>query len=74
LIGAMLRIKEILTTGAVSNVYGFFSLTISEGKYTIIYSHIGCHSVSKKININIQGDAIGIFSAQTVSEMTLIVK
>ncbi len=40
LIGASLYISE-LSTGGVSNEYGFYSLTLPEGKYTAIYSYVG---------------------------------
>ncbi len=38
--------------GTVTNQYGFYSLTLEEGKYDIIYSFIGLESVTKKITLN----------------------
>ncbi len=38
--------------GTASNQYGFYSLTIEEGDYTIIYSFIGYKSITKSINLN----------------------
>jgi len=32
--------------GTVTNQYGFYSLTLEEGKYDIIYSFIGLESVT----------------------------
>jgi hypothetical protein len=52
LIGAMLRVKEIPTTGAVTNVYGFFSLTVPEGEYTLVFSYVGYKAVVKKVVVN----------------------
>ena len=40
LIGANVLIKEI-NIGGTTNNYGFFSLTIPKGDYTIICSYIG---------------------------------
>lgn len=40
LIGANIFIKETLS-GASSNQYGFYSITLDEGSYTIIISYIG---------------------------------
>ncbi|PWE00242.1 TonB-dependent receptor [Marinilabilia rubra] len=40
LIGATLYIQE-LQAGSVTNAYGFYSMTVPEGKYTIQYSYIG---------------------------------
>lgn len=47
LIGATVYIKE-LKTGTVTNVYGFYSLSIAPGSYTLVYSYIGYESVEKK--------------------------
>ncbi|MBT3611931.1 MAG: TonB-dependent receptor [Flavobacteriales bacterium] len=38
--------------GTSSNQYGFYSLTIEEGDYIIIYSFIGYKSITKNIKLN----------------------
>ncbi len=38
--------------GSASNQYGFYSLTMQEGNYTIIYSFIGYKSITKEIYLN----------------------
>ncbi len=38
--------------GTASNQYGFYSLSMPEGEYTIIYSFIGYKSITKKIILN----------------------
>jgi len=38
--------------GTVTNQYGFYSLTLEEGNYEIIYSFIGLQSITKKVNLN----------------------
>jgi len=48
LIGATVYIKE-LKTGTVTNVYGFYSLSIAPGSYTLIYSYVGYESIEKQI-------------------------
>ena len=40
LIGATVFVKE-LKTGTSSNVYGFYSITLEPGAYTLIFSYIG---------------------------------
>lgn len=50
LIGATIFIKE-LGTGGTSNVYGFYSLTVPEGDYTLVYSFVGYESVTKSISL-----------------------
>ncbi len=48
LIGATVYIKE-LGSGTVSNVYGFYSLSLAVGTYTIEYSFIGYQKVEKQV-------------------------
>ncbi len=51
LIGATLYIKE-LGTGAATNVYGFYSLTLPAGSYTITISFIGYDPITQTIDLN----------------------
>lgn len=41
LIAAVLSVKELPGMAVVSNAYGFYSLTLPEGKYTVEYQFIG---------------------------------
>lgn len=50
LIGASVYIKE-LETGAASNVYGFYSITIPAGKYVVVISYIGYESIIQELNL-----------------------
>ncbi|MFZ4520591.1 MAG: TonB-dependent receptor [Bacteroidales bacterium] len=50
LLGATIYVRE-LNTGAVSDQYGNYSLTLDEGKYTLIYSYIGYKTVEKSIEL-----------------------
>ncbi len=51
LIGAQVRVKELPTTGAVSNEYGFYSLSLNQGKYTFEFSYIGYELQSLEIDL-----------------------
>jgi hypothetical protein len=51
LIGATIYIEE-LKSGGVTNVYGFYSITIPEGNYNIRYSYIGYESEKEAIKLN----------------------
>lgn len=51
LIGATVMVKE-LQQGAVTNVYGFYSLTLKPGSYTLIVSYIGYVQQERVINLN----------------------
>lgn len=50
LIGATVFVKE-LKTGVAANVYGFYSISIPEGNYTLVYNSLGYQSVSKSIQL-----------------------
>ncbi|MGE0561381.1 MAG: TonB-dependent receptor [Flavobacteriales bacterium] len=66
LIGVTIFVKEIPGTGTVTNVYGFYSLTLPKGQYTIQYSYIGYKTVEFKVDLtkNIKNN-IQIFSNAT---------
>jgi len=51
LIGATIFVKE-LKTGTVTNVYGFYSITLKEGNYHIDYSYVGYETLSVEVNLN----------------------
>lgn len=45
LIGATISVKEIPGTGATSNAYGYYSLTFTEGNYTITVAYLGYKTI-----------------------------
>ena len=51
MIGATVSIKELATTGSVTNAYGFYSITIPEGTYTVTAQFIGYESKIVTINL-----------------------
>lgn len=55
LIGSTIFIEE-LKTGTITNTYGFYSLTIPDGKYTIRYSYMGFET--KRMPIDIREDKV----------------
>ncbi len=50
LIGATVLITE-LSSGNVTNVYGFYSITIPPGQYTVDYRFVGYETITKEINL-----------------------
>jgi TonB dependent receptor/CarboxypepD_reg-like domain/TonB-dependent Receptor Plug Domain len=50
LLGATVYIKE-LDKGAVANTYGFFSMTIPKGEYTVIINFVGYRAKVMKLNL-----------------------
>jgi hypothetical protein len=49
LIGAVVFLKEKPEIGAVTNEYGFFSITAPKGNYTFVASSLGYKQIEKKI-------------------------
>jgi hypothetical protein len=45
-------INDLPGVGTTSNVYGFYSISLTEGEYTISYQYIGYATVEKKIVLN----------------------
>ena len=49
LIAATIIVKELRGVGAVANIYGFYSLSLKAGTYTLVYSSLGYTSIEKKV-------------------------
>ena len=49
--GAVVLAEGIDNTGAVTNAYGFYSLTVPEGNYRILYKFIGFETRSLEIDL-----------------------
>src|SRR4051794_36569600 len=58
MIGAVIFVKEI-NNGVVTNEYGFYSITLPEGKYTVKISYLGylVNEQTIELNSNIKLDA-----------------
>ena len=72
LIGATIYVPDI-KTGAVTNVYGFYSLTIPNGIYKVDYSYIGYETQTKEINLN-QNQSFNITlneASKTIDEVVI---
>lgn len=50
--GATISIKELSATGTITNDYGYYSLTLPKGEYTVVFSFIGYKSVVNTLNLN----------------------
>ncbi len=51
LIGATVYVQEI-NGGVVSNVYGFYSITLPQGDYTLEYRYIGFENQVRQVSLN----------------------
>jgi hypothetical protein len=54
LIGATISVKELSGTGTITNVYGFYSLTLPANSYTLQYAYLGYQF--KEITLKLQSD------------------
>ncbi len=51
LVGASVYVEE-LKTGVTTNSYGFYSLSLPSGSYTIVFSYIGYESIKKQVDLS----------------------
>lgn len=51
LIGATVRVRELPAIGAVSNEYGFYSLTLPPGTYTVQFSLLGFETQTRPLSL-----------------------
>ncbi|MEN8230028.1 MAG: TonB-dependent receptor [Bacteroidota bacterium] len=51
MIGATVTVKEIPGSGTISNAYGYYSLTLKHGEYTLEVSFIGYEKSVRKMNL-----------------------
>jgi hypothetical protein len=52
LIGSSIQIEGLNRIGAVSNAYGFYSITIKPGVYKFIFSYVGYQTQIKELSID----------------------
>jgi hypothetical protein len=51
LIGATILIKE-LTQGSTTNSYGYYSISLPPGRYTLVFSYLGYSKNEQEVNLN----------------------
>jgi hypothetical protein len=73
LIGVIVAVKELPTTGESTNKYGFYSLTLNAGTYTLIYDYLGYRTDSLKINLqkNIKHNVSLALAGSTLNEVSI---
>lgn len=65
-------IIPLLNTGTISNSYGFYSITVPEGNYEIIFSILGYKEIVKNINID-KNISIDIMLNEEIEELKEVV-
>lgn len=71
LIGANILVKGT-TTGAITNPYGYYSLSLKPGSYTLVYSYVGFADIEKKIELT-TNQTLSIELAQTTEMLNEVV-
>jgi len=72
LIGATVYEKDNQGNGTISNLYGFYSITLPEGNYTLLSSYLGFQTMqfeidlSKDVEFNIELPVEGIMAEEVV--------
>lgn len=52
IIGAIISVKENPSKGAATNAYGFYSLTLPKGNYTLVYQFLGYLKEEKYVTLD----------------------
>lgn len=75
LIGATVFISD-LQIGGVTNEYGFYSITITEGEHELIYSYIGFQNHNETINLteNLKKNISLVSTSEEIDEVTITAK
>jgi hypothetical protein len=71
IIGASVYVAE-LTVGANTNAYGFYTLTLPAGKYTLQYSHVGFGTITSELDASagsISHDVLLKPATKTITEL-----
>lgn len=73
LIGATISIKELPTTGTSTNAYGFYSIRLPEGTYTLVAHYMGYEPKIEKIDLkqNVRMDFILNLKASQLDEVVV---
>ncbi|WP_026994330.1 TonB-dependent receptor [Flectobacillus major] len=72
LIGASVFVKELMT-GSTTNTYGFYSLTLPKGNYTLVVTSVGYRKSLKDIKLNEQSLTLNIELQEDGQELDEVV-
>ena len=73
IIGAVIKVKEQPTVGAVTNEFGFYSITLPQGDYTLSVSYLGYTTFEQKVSLtsNISQNIALQDKAQNLEEVVI---
>ncbi|NHA04757.1 TonB-dependent receptor [Mucilaginibacter sp. HC2] len=52
LIGASVTLQELSAVGTATNNYGFYSLSVAEGEYTLLFTCVGYNTIAQKVSLH----------------------
>ena len=52
MIGASITLKELPGKGTTTNSYGYYSLSLPAGKYTVVVSYLGYNALTQNIDLS----------------------
>ena len=72
LAGALVAVKELPGTGVAANGYGFYSLQLKPGKYTLVFSYIGYESRNETVILSDKNVSKNIALEQVARDMRIV--
>ena len=72
LIGASIFVKELFT-GTTTNTYGFYSLTLPKGNYTLVISSVGYRKSIRDVKLNDQNVTLNLEVQEDGQELAEVV-
>lgn len=72
IIGASVRLKQKPTVGAVTNEYGFYSLTLEKGTYIFLFDYVGYQTVEKQVVLD-KNQQLDVPIAETAKQLEAVV-
>ena len=72
LIGASVFVKELLT-GTTTNTYGFYSLTLPKGNYTLVITSVGYRKSIRDVKLNDQNVTLNLEVVEDGQELAEVV-
>jgi len=73
LVGVNIIVSDLNGVGTTTNAFGFYSITLPKGNYTILYSFIGMREISAKITLekNIRKNIELNYNSEQIEEVVI---
>ncbi|MBD3750015.1 MAG: TonB-dependent receptor [Sphingobacteriales bacterium] len=72
LIGASVKADGKITNATITNAYGFYSLSLPAGNYTLSLSYVGYQTITKQINLKVDTTVdVNLLSSNQLNEVVV---